>query len=62
VGKQLYEVWKIQQRRKMSDLSKLHWRDFEWYVAKRLKEKGRTNIKVGKGTSDNGRDIKADFD
>ena len=59
MGKQLYEVWKIQQKRKVSDLSKLHWRDFEWYVANRLKEKGRQNVKVGKGSSDNGRDIKA---
>jgi HJR/Mrr/RecB family endonuclease len=45
--------------RKVRDLSKLHRRDFEWYVAKRLKEKGRKNVKVGKGTSDDGRDIKA---
>ncbi|MEZ4924822.1 MAG: restriction endonuclease [Saprospiraceae bacterium] len=49
----------MRQKRKVSDLSKLHRRDFEWYVAKSLKAKGRKNITVGKGTSDNGRDIKA---
>ena len=55
-------MWKEAQKRKVTDLSKLHRREFEWYVAKSLKEKGRKNVKVGKGTSDNGRDIKATFD
>jgi HJR/Mrr/RecB family endonuclease len=59
VGKQLYEGCKMQQKMKVKNLSKLHRREFEWYVAKSLKEKGRKNTKVGKGTSDNGRDIKA---
>lgn len=62
IGKQVYIAWKEVQKRKVTDLSKLHRREFEWYVAKRLKEKGRKNIKVGKWTSDNGRDIKAVFD
>ena len=59
IGKNLYEIRQRKRIQYIEDLSTLHRREFELYIASRLKQKGRKHVQVGKGTADGGRDIRA---
>lgn len=59
LGKKIFEFRQTNRKRKVKDLSTLHWRDFEKYVANKLRYTGRKQVQLGKGTSDGGRDIRA---
>ena len=59
IGKKIFEFRQIQRIRHVKDLSTLHRRDFEKYVANKLKKSGRKQVQLRKGTSDGGRDIRA---
>ena len=59
--KRLFDLYQIRKRRTIHELSKMHRREFEFYVAQKLKSKWRKKVQVGKGIADGGWDIKATY-
>ena len=50
-----YRYYKKQQQ--LQDLTNMHRRDFEHYIARKLKQIGRKRVHVNKGIKDDGYDV-----
>ena len=61
LGKSAFQLYNLKKRLQVEQLAKMHRRDFETYIASKLKLKGRKKVRIGKGVADGGRDVRGSY-